>query len=182
MDIDSLKQDWRKAGEEMDCRDNGIGAGFNARRQTSLDRLARRYRIFSLVAFLFAGNPALYMLSTSSRLGGTVPMWLVLCMEAFFLGASCLDYWLYRGVRSIDTGRMTVEEVIRKSMFYRKRHLQFILVLLPLALAMIAGLAYCFKADRYMIFAITGGFLFGVALGVRALLEFLHDYRDIMKE
>ncbi|MDE6786690.1 MAG: hypothetical protein K2J46_06600, partial [Muribaculaceae bacterium] len=81
-------------------------------------------------------------------------------------------------VRSIDVVNMPVSEVIRKALFYRKRHLQFIAILLPSVLAIIGFIAWSMD-NFYFRLGILIGFIAGTALGLRQLFAFLADYRAI---
>lgn len=176
MDFDKFQKNWHEAGNAMRPDDGS----FDMRRRTSLERLARRYRMFSLVAFMAAGGPTMCMWLGSTHGGMEVPGWLILCFEAYFLICSVMDYWLYRGIRSIDCTSTTVEEVLHRSMFYRKRHLQFILVILPLAIGLLMTFGLYMKADMYMVYGMVAGALFGGAIGVRKFLDFMRDYRDVI--
>lgn len=89
-----------------------------------------------------------------------------------------MDRWLYLGIRQIDVLTMTVSEVVEKALYYRKWHIRFIFILLPLALGCLGLLAYVVD-DFYMRLGMVAGFLVGVALGIRQLLNFLADYRAI---
>ena len=110
--------------------------------------------------------------------------WRIIISVAFALyalTASVMDCWLYNGIRSIDVVTMPVAEVIRKAMFYKKRHMQFIAVLLPFVLAIIGVIAW--KGDNiYFRLGIIVGFIAGTAIGVFQLMNFLSDYRAITSE
>lgn len=89
-----------------------------------------------------------------------------------------MDRWLYHGIRQIDVVTMSVAEVVEKALYYRKWHIRFIFMLLPMALGCLGLLAYLID-DFYLRLGMIAGFLTGVALGVRQLLNFLADYRAI---
>lgn len=148
-----------------------------SRRQTALDSLATRYRRFAILG-------GIMILCSITWLG--TPMfpedkrWLICTFFAiYFATASIMDIWLYHGIRSIDIYTMPVEEVATKALFYRRRHLQFIVILLPMAFGTIGYLAYTFLHEPYMIAGIICGALLGLVLGTNQLLNFLREYRDI---
>ena len=178
MDFNEFQENWHKAGEALNLRSDN---GFNLNRKTSLDRLATRYRMFSLSALLAAGGLTLFFSLVMRHSGISLPLWLIISFEAYFLMASLMDYWLYQGVRSIDCSTMTVDMVLSKTMFYRKRHLQFTMLLVPIALANIILLGLCLHADTIILYGMIAGFLFGVTMGIRALMDFMKDYHKIME-
>lgn len=176
MDFDKFQKNWHEAGNAMRPDDGS----FDMQRRTSLERLARRYRLFSLVALMAGSGPTLLLWLGRLHTDMDLPGWLVLCFEAYFLVCSLVDYWLYRGIKSIDCTSMTVEEVLHKSIFYRKRHLQFIMVFLPLATAIILTAGIYLSSDMYMVYGMAAGALFGIAIGVKQFMDFMRDYRDVI--
>ena len=93
-----------------------------------------------------------------------------------------MDYWLYQGIRSIDCSTMTVSEVSRRALFYRKRHLQFIAILLPIAFIWIGMLVYYINYNKYFIWGIVIGGIIVFDVGFRQLLAFLADYRRVVED
>ncbi len=92
-----------------------------------------------------------------------------------------MDRWLYHGIKQIDVLTMSVSEVVEKALYYRKWHIRFIFILLPMALGCLGLLAYAID-DFYGRLGMVAGFLVGVAKGLRQLLNFLADYRAITSE
>lgn len=156
------------------------------RRSTALQNLAKRYRIFSIcsaVAIIFI--PFVFMqIPANSSVSWTLGIF----TGIYFLTASVMDSWLASGVSTIDCSLMSVSEVISRAMFYRKRHLQFMMVLIPMAMILIGGLVYITlndlsvigEADRkYFLFGIICGFLAGLAIGIGQFLQFMRSYRAL---
>ena len=148
------------------------------KQSTSLDRLGARYFRFMMmsavctilsVSFMLAPWPLPYN-----------PIWLSLAFMVYFLTASLMDYWLYRGIGSIDCLRMPVSQVVRKALYYRKRHLQFIACLLPMVIGVIFLLALYCNFDRSTLLGMIIGGAFGFAVGLYQLREFMRDYRKIV--
>ncbi len=90
-----------------------------------------------------------------------------------------MDWWLYYGIGSIDCVRMSVREVSEKAMFYRKRHLQFVMILIPFALILFGWLAYVNSGDIYLLAGMAAGAFFGLAIGLYHLSQFLRDYKTL---
>ena len=158
MDFNVFKDEWRKATMEINPSAAQPKDALSPKGRTSLAML----------------GAALYVTDFP------MPAWLVLCFEAYFLLASTMDYWLYRRIRDIDCSVMKVEEVLRLTMRYRKRHLQFMLILMPMAVALLIGMGIYLRSDRSVIYGMIAGALIGLAIGIRYLIEFMRDYRRVL--
>ncbi|MDE6547885.1 MAG: hypothetical protein K2L22_02710 [Muribaculaceae bacterium] len=180
--MDNLRKDWQDANIAIRRESDSYAAIINGKRKTALQNLADRYKRFSILGV------CLIMLSLSYCFNPNIfpgeLKWRIIISVAFALyalTASVMDCWLYNGIRSIDVVTMPVAEVIRKAMFYKKRHMQFIAVLLPFVLAIIGVIAW--KGDNiYFRLGIIVGFISGTAIGVFQLMNFLADYRAITSE
>lgn len=180
--MDNLRKDWQDANVSIRRNSESYDSIIYGKRKTALENLAERYRRFSNIALtlillsstwifnpnMFPGNHSL-----SIVVGVSFAVYALIC--------SIMDRWLYQGIRSIDVVTMPVSEVIRKALFYRKRHLQFIAILLPIVLAIIAVLAWSMD-NLYFRLGIFVGFIAGTAIGVFQLMNFLADYRTITSE
>ncbi|MDE6339766.1 MAG: hypothetical protein K2K97_08280 [Muribaculaceae bacterium] len=178
-----MKTAWRDTAKCLESANNAIEVLSKIRYGklvTSLDRLRSRYRRFYTLSF------ALIPCSFSFMLPSIFPiqngLWLTIAFCIYFLTCGLMDRWLYDGIGSIDCLRMSVSEVIHKSRFYRKRHLQFIMCLLPMAFLVIGLMAYCCKFDRYIVQGMIIGGITGLAIGSWQLLQFLRDYRKLINE
>lgn len=176
---EDVKRNWQEA-RIASGHGNNYDDIFNGRRRTALENLARRYKRFSNLALLFVLWGPVTFANPSLLEHGRVVMSLVSAL--YFLVCSCMDRWLYQGIKSIDCSTMTVSEVSRRALFYRKRHLQFIAILLPFAFIWIGMLVYYINYNPYFLWGIALGGLFGFALGFRQLLAFLADYRRVTEE
>lgn len=148
------------------------------KQSTSLDRLGARYFRFVMLgaccsilslSFMLVPWPTPYN-----------PVWLSLAFMVYFLTCAVMDFWLYRGVGSIDCLRMPVSEVIKKALYYRKRHLQFVLILLPMVFGVIFLLAFYYNFERPILLGMIIGGAVGFAIGLYQLREFMTDYRRIV--
>ena len=179
MNSEEMKSEWRKARESMNLGNTG-GLPFTSRRRTSLERLARRYRSFA--ALSVAAMPFGILLALRAPyIVPEVSPWLFVGFDVYFLVAAVMDYWLCSNISAIDCTEMSVEDVLRRSMLCRKRHLQFIGVLAPMAIVLLTFTAIAFKAETSAVVGMVCGALFGLAFGIKALIDFMRDYRDIME-
>lgn len=180
--MDDLKKDWQNANVSLNQNSNAYDSIINGKRRTALENLAERYRRFSnialmliLLSFTWIFNPNMFPENHRLRIAVGVSF------AIYALIGSIMDRWLYQGIRSIDVVTMPVSEVIHKALFYRKRHLQFIAILLPIVLAIIGVMAWSMD-NLYFRLGILVGFIAGTAIGLRQLMAFLADYRTITSE
>lgn len=180
--MDNIKKDWQNSNVAIQSESNSYDRIINGKRRTALENLADRYRRFSnmalaliLLSFSWVLNPNMFPDNYRLRIAVGV------AFAIFALVASIMDRWLYQGIRGIDVLAMPVSEVIHKALFYRKRHLQFIAILLPSVLAIIGFIAWSMD-NFYFRLGILIGFITGTALGLRQLFAFLADYRTITSD
>ena len=180
--MDDLKKDWQDINVDIHTESNSYDRIINGKRRTALENLAERYRRFSNMAlgliflsFSWVLNPNMF--PDNYRLRITVGVLFAL----FALVASIMDRWLYQGIQGINVFAMPVSQVIHKALFFRKRHLQFIAILLPVVLALIGFIAWSMD-NLYFRLGILLGFIIGTAIGLRQLFAFLADYRTITSE
>lgn len=180
--MDDLKKDWQSSNVAIQGESNSYDSIINGKRRTALENLAERYRRFSnialaliLLSFSWVFNPNMFPDNNRLRIAVGV------AFAIYALIGSIMDRWLYQGIRGIDVVTMPVSEVIHKALFYRKRHLQFIAILLPIVLAIIGVIAWSMD-NVYFRLGILIGFIIGTAIGLRQLMAFLSDYRTITSE
>lgn len=181
---DKIKQIW----DETDARlsrlerqtEDLARQGRDNRRRTALDRLMERYRRFSIIGLLLA------VMIVMQTLAGFYegPYGIAVGITGVLLGCICslMDRWLYLKLKEIDIARMTVAEVSKRALLCRRRHLQFICFSLPMVLLMILFIMLSKNLNLYMIYGMIGGFVFGLALGLRELFKFLSDYRTLSED
>lgn len=179
---DDLKKSWQDTNVSIPEPPGMYDSIINGKRRTALENLAERYRRFSNLALVlilmsttWIFNSNLYPFDHRMRIA------IGISFAVYALIGSVMDRWLYNGIRGIDVAVMPVSEVIRKALFYRKRHLQFIAILLPIVLAIIAVMAWSID-NLYFRLGILVGFIAGTAIGLRQLMAFLTDYRAITSE
>lgn len=180
--MDNLRKDWQDTNVAIRTESNSYDKIINGNRRTALENLAERYRRFSnlalvliLLSFSWIFNPTMFPENPQLRIavGVSFAIYTLIC--------SIMDRWLFQGIRSINVVSMPVSEVIHKALFYRKRHLQFIAILLPIVLAIIGAMAWSMN-NLYFRLGILFGFIAGTAIGIRQLMAFLADYRTITSE
>lgn len=153
---------------------------FGMKRKTALENLASRYRRFSTIAFILILPGMMSFLNPVFH--ADMKWWVAGFFAVYMALAGCMDYWLYKGVSAIDVTSMPVMEVYGRCRFYRRRHHQFMLVLIPLACAFIALTCYVFRFDDYFIAGVIAGGVVGLILGTVQYFRFMSDYKDVISD
>ncbi len=179
--MDNLRKDWQDANVAIQGPANSYGNIINGKRKTALQNLAQRYRWFSNMALVFLLIIPLNLLNLHIFPDLKCRMLILIWFGCFFIISSAMDRWLYHGIKEIDVLTMSVSEVVEKALYYRKWHIRFIFILLPMALGCLGLMAYVID-DLYVRLGMLAGFLVGVAVGIRQLLNFLADYRAVTSE
>ena len=86
--------------------------------------------------------------------------------------ASVMDRWLYKGISRIDVATMPVSEVCRLAFYYRKKHFQFMAILIPLAVIFITCLGLVLPFDKWFYIRYVGGRIGWSAHRVAAVPDF----------
>ena len=149
------------------------------RRRSSLQSLAQRYNWFSNMALFMTIWPVIMWLNPSVSIPHEKVILIVLCI--YFATCSIMDRWLYCGIKSIDCATMPVVEVARLTRLYRRRHLQFIGLLIPIVIGVIGTLIY-YSNNIYLTVGVIMGTIIGIAIGSRQLMAFLEDYRQVLQD
>ncbi len=179
--MDNFRKDWQDANVAIPRDSNSYDSIINGKRKTALQSLAQRYRWFSNMGMVFLLIMPFSLLNLHLFPDLKMRTILIIWFGCFFLICSVMDRWLYHGIKQIDVLTMSVSEVVEKALYYRKWHIRFIFILLPLALGCLGLMAYAID-DLYVRLGMVAGFIVGVALGIRQLLNFLADYRAITSE
>ena len=173
---EKIKKSWQETRFNPSENPQQLRDIMDGRRRTALDSLARRYRAFSNIGFIMAAVSVCWYFSP---LFGDMGPVISLSMIAYFLLCGSMDNWFCRGVQSIDVATMSVSEVASKALYYRKRHLQAIALLIPIALVLISLMIYARSGDPALLYGLVAGALFGAAIGCIHLRRFLADYRRL---
>ncbi len=175
---DDIKRKWQSAQVNVASDNRSLDYIMEGKRKTALQNLAQRYRWFSNMALLFLVMVPLNLFNLHLFPDMKGRMLVVIWFCSFFMISSVMDRWLYNGIKRIDVVTMPVSEVVAKAVYYRKWHIRFIFILLPFALGCLGLMAYLIE-DIYLRLGMLAGFIVGVALGVRQLLDFLADYKTL---
>lgn len=176
---EDIKKNWTGTHFRRPCEES-LSEVMLDKRRTALQNLAQRYRRFSNVALIMIAWSVCIFFAAS--FGTEHRLLTSIVFGVYFLVCSIMDYWLYRGVSSIDVAEMSVSEVIRKALFYRKRHLQFMIILIPMAIGILSLVIWQVTGNEYMLMGIAFGAMAGLAIGTRMFLKFMADYRTLTSD
>lgn len=174
MDIQEMKSNWHSAKDSINTVSE---LQLDENRKTALQRLGDKYNRFSHMSLVIMLCGPLVLWNVGIRS--------VLLFVGYYIltgAASIFDAYLAQSIRAINLTRMPVTEVLERTMRCRKLHLRWEIYVLPIVVLWVAATAYTMQADIYFVYGvITGGFI-GLVMGIRVLLRFLNDYREVMQE
>lgn len=169
MELEGMKSQWRSANENIRL---GSELKINENRRTALDRLARRYRSFAILA-----TGLIFFFPPQLALTFHIPVWMIVWFILIMAASAITDYYLTYLVKRIDVATMPLNKVVEQTLKCRRIHLIFVAVNMPLALGFCGAFAYYCKADPYIISGIICGAILGLIMGLIVLFNFLRDYR-----
>lgn len=183
--LDDMKRQWQDANAPLDSMtDETLRLGRRAllRRGSAQEKLAAQYRRMIVLAAV-----ALLMWITMVFAGDIVlPQWRVAVVAGaalFFITAGGIDLYLLCAVRRIDIASWPVNDVAVEGRRLLRCHKLSVLLLLPMALALITLFVFTLDATgderRWLLYGITVGAVIGLSVGVVILLRFLRLYRSL---
>lgn len=179
MNPEELKDKWRSLNASHRSDKGELSPFYNdpmvdnvtsGRVTSARDRLMKRYRMMSLVLAPIG--------VCSISINPLFPWWGIVAVIVFFLVAASMDYYLYRGIRSIDLSVDGVETVAEKARFYRRRHHLFQLILLPLAIVVISIYFSTFREEAVR-WGLCAGIVLGAAIGLAIYIQMMRDYKSM---
>lgn len=182
MTQEDIRKTWQEAGKHLYAPDpTDFESMYRRKKETALEKLARKYKAFSRLGLIMMVISFCYF-TPHSIFPSDMKLWLGISFIVYFGICSLMDYWLYKGVESIDCYTMTVKEVIDKALYYRKKHHQFMIILIPMAIYIVGLMIYAFNGEEYFLYGIICGFLVGAAIGIKQYMEFMAQYKDLTSE
>lgn len=179
INIEQIRRAWIEMGKGLGMQpsheDNPNNFNKN---KTALDRLRDKYRVFwSMAIGLMFGSFMIF--SKGMIIENNLNLWLGIAYAVYFLTCFAMDFWLYRGIGTIDPINMTVADIVKKSIYYKKWHLRFMTVLIPMAIALIGFTGYVFSSEKYFLSGMIVGAICGVIIGIIQFRRFMADYRKL---
>ncbi|MCM1318970.1 MAG: hypothetical protein NC217_01140 [Muribaculaceae bacterium] len=174
-----MKKAWLEMGQALRLQETHVKDPYQfQKKKTALDRLRDKYRIFWTIAPLLAFGT--FMIFSRGWLVQTpLNLWLAIAFAVYFMVVFCMEFWLWRGVGTIDPLTMDVAEVMQKSAFYRKRHVQFVFFLIPMAIALLTFTGYVFSYNTDFLNGMITGAICGLIIGIIQFRRFMAEYKKL---
>ncbi len=185
MTQEEIMQTWETAARRFySPTPSEMIAMYRNNKNTALKKLISKYKWFSIFGLIMAiVSTQWFIILKNCEVADTgLALLLTIVFIVYFGVCSIMDYWLYKGVSAINCYTMSVSEVADKALYYRKRHNQFVAILIPCAFVVLGVLAYVLRADESAIIGMVCGFIVGAILGIRQYIEFMAQYKRISKE
>lgn len=170
-----------------------VGASFNTgdqgskdpKRYTALQSLEERYKRFSIFGLIYAFLCPLLLVKLLPKWSNISQLSLSLFLAytfIYFFAASLIDRWLAKGISKINLTEMTVSEVCKRAYYYRKKHLQAVMVLLPMAIVLVGWMILILADTKYFVYGVFSGIGIGSVVGIINFRKFMQEYKDITAE
>lgn len=177
MDLEEMKKNWNEL-------DNRV-ADLEAKNQEIMDyiwannvRSARERLMFQYRRFIFIGSIMAIVMALTR--GEFFPWYIKIAFICYFLLVAAMDYYLYMGIKGIDINTFTVNDLVEKALFYRRRHHIFQLILLPIAIVMLTA-QFCIAAE-YFRWGMLAGLIIGLAVGLSIYVRIMRNYKSLMSK
>lgn len=175
--LDRLRKAWRDTGNAMGS-DYPNPDDLN-KKKTALDNLRDRYKSFWVMALALGIGTFMIFSTIIDNIEFGLGLPLALSYGLYFMICFGMDCWLWNGVRKINPVTMSVSKVASKALFYHKRHLQFVCILLPIAVGLVGFTAYAFRAQTYLVYGVIVGVVIGAIMGIIQFRRFMASYRQL---
>ncbi len=180
MTPDEIKQTWNEAARRFYTpTPEELVKMYQSGKTTALENLVRKYRRFSIFGLVMMIISLQFLFNHSLILDSSMRPVITLAFMFYFGLCSSIDYWLSKGVSSINCYTMPVSEVAAKALYYRKIHHRSMMILIPLAIAVLGVMGYAMRSEEWLIIGMVCGVIVGAILGVRQYLEFMNLYRRL---
>ena len=177
--LDNIRKTWADMGQSLDAPAiNNTQIDRLNNMKTALDRLRDKYNTFSIIALMMT-FVSWMIFSKSTFAERPWNLWLGIAYASYFLICFVMDHWLYCGIKSINPLTMSISQVAQKAVFYKKRHLQFVAVFIPLGVTLIIFTGWVCSADPYFLDGMISGAIIGLAIGIIQFRRFMSCYREL---
>lgn len=144
------------------------------RSATALERLVSQYKRLAVISFILSVTYILLNVPFDD-------IWLNIALGGFFVICGGMDLYLYLGMKSIDVATMGVLEVARRALFYRRKHHQFQIILIPLGACLLFFLGWHVRDNHGMLVGMVCGIIIGAAVGINIYCRIMRDYKTLYK-
>ncbi len=181
IDLKQMRKAWVEMGKAFGMETPPSNPDNPNDKKTALDRLLLRYmtgRDFSVLGaiiftIIFFVVPSL---SDEYRLPVAISFAIMMLGNAYVLN------WFQKGIGKINPLTMSITEVASLAKYYRRRYLQYNLIVLPIALLWIGYFMYVVQGSDFRgREGLVMGAIIGGICGLYNLWKDLKDYRNLTK-
>lgn len=180
-DIEQMRKIWIEMGRALGMDIPQSGPDNLDDKKTALDRLRDRYRKgcdWSIVGTILFTLLFLFIpwINNNYRVSLTITYAIMMSANSYVL------YWLWQGTGKINPLTMSITAVSSMAKYYKRCHLRYILIVLPIALLWVGYFAYVVSHSTFgSIGSIIIGFIIGGIFSLYGLWKDLKDYRNLTK-
>lgn len=177
MNSENIKKTWNEVGNRIkQPTSEELNSVKMKKMETAQELLAKKYKRFSVfgLVMIFVSVSWLnniFIISEDMRYVITI------LFAVYFATCSTIDFWLYRGVNSIDCFTMSVSEVVSQALYYKKKHLQSMCFLIPFAIIVLGAVVYGCNGNKTFLIGIGFGLIVGCVIGIRHYFDFMDQYK-----
>lgn len=175
MDPEEMKEKWNEINsrlENIEAVNSRILEHIKLDKvKSAQERLALQYKRFCTIL------PILGICASFNAMR-FFPTGIFIAFIAFFCIAAVTDYYLWQGIKSIDTATMGVAEVAAKARLYRRRHHQAQILLAAIVIPLLTALFI--YANGYSRIGIIIGGVIGIALGLVVYFSVMRNYKTMI--
>ncbi len=179
MKENELKEAWKQGGIELE-RNGGGGCFCDSTRQTPLEKLAKRYKRFSVLGAVCILIGLSWLNMPELQIKNRIFISVFYCL--IMLICAVTDRYLYMRLSSINISTTPTARVIEVVKKCKKIHLIFICFSIPVVIVFIGFIGWQLCNNIYMLMGIIVGAVTGFVIGLFQLFEFLRDYRDLLND
>lgn len=177
--LDELKRHWKGLNSlnGLDIDRCGLASAPSDRSVSRRQKLLRIYRVLTIVGavYIILGPALLY--ST-----GIFPVWMLVCISAFFALTAGMCYMMYANIRSLDFADMPTVDLLNQVRHIYKCHIRQTCIGITTCIPLLLLMFWYFYSDEAMFLGGVCGAVFGGFIGWRNNLKIRRYLRDIEKE
>ncbi|MDE6560269.1 MAG: hypothetical protein K2K75_02690 [Muribaculaceae bacterium] len=176
VDIEQMRKDWIEMGKALGMETLPDDPDNMNKKKTSLDRIHDGYRKgcdMSILGTIILTPFFFFMPSISDE----YRISLAITFAIMGLANAYVMYWLWRGIGKINPLTMPITQVSSMAKYYKKCHLQYVLLG---SLVAIPWIVYFMIATNRSESVVMGAIIGGIC-GLYGLWKYMKDYRNLVE-
>jgi hypothetical protein len=173
MNIDELKNEWQSLNTvSKESNDSMVKDVVKGKITSAREHLMKQYKtMFSVFAPI-----ACAVLFANFNL---FPLYIIVATTIYLVIAGIMDLYMYKGIKGLDLSTEGVTQIATKAKFYRRRHHQFQLILIPMLVILVVLFFSC--ATGWLRVGMAVGLIVGLAAGIPTYIGIMRDYKQLSR-